>query len=681
MSKKEKEVNLDVKVNISNADKELKKLNMEMASANKLFEALKARFNDKEIEKSIVQLAKISPMLSDMKGMSKELLKIVSENNQKKLKLIQSEIDANKKAVNAVVETKKAEEDKSKTQEQNAKAATQATKENTTAAKEGAQATKESTKATEQQTEATKKQTRLTKEQRKAEIETAEKTAKAIFKTHEAYKAKEILLKNQADIQRAQAESEIEELRKKGFKEEEIEQQTAINKLNIDRQLKADLKANADEYYAQLKALQEHMLKPSTGDNGIVNIDKTKENVKQVRYALDEYMKELVAAQCALDEYYESELKAAGENKEEVEKIMKEKQEMHAFYQKKIDSTYKEWTKAEKSEQNLRLKQWESYAKRFEDFMGRVNDAAKGVKEYTDTIFKSVSSASKAYTDGLDEEITHLNAKNAEVLKDIENQGKKISALDAEQKNAADAGNIEKSEALKAQVKTEKGLYEESLKTKNEIEEKERELERKKAKEKAKQEKIAKIERKVKLTQDIIEAGSGIAKGVTNALSYGPFLGPVLAAIVTAMGAIQIGIMTRNLAKFETGGLLRGKRHSEGGMRIEGTNIEVEGGEYVVNRRSTAKNLGLINYINSQDKELQPGDMSKFFAQRPVFMPPAMRRTMEEGGQIPQMETSGSINSEILDAIKSIDLQPRVAVTDIIRAQDQYASVENWSGV
>jgi hypothetical protein len=42
------------------------------------------------------------------------------------------------------------------------------------------------------------------------------------------------------------------------------------------------------------------------------------------------------------------------------------------------------------------------------------------------------------------------------------------------------------------------------------------------------------------------------------------------------------------------GGLLNGKRHSQGGIPVGHTGIEVEGGEYVVNRRSTAANYDLI---------------------------------------------------------------------------------------
>jgi translation initiation factor 2B subunit (eIF-2B alpha/beta/delta family) len=58
------------------------------------------------------------------------------------------------------------------------------------------------------------------------------------------------------------------------------------------------------------------------------------------------------------------------------------------------------------------------------------------------------------------------------------------------------------------------------------------------------------------------------------------------------------------------GGLLKGMSHSQGGMPILGSNIEVEGGEYVVNKKSTEKYRSLLEYIND-DKGIKPKMFSK----------------------------------------------------------------------
>ncbi len=121
------------------------------------------------------------------------------------------------------------------------------------------------------------------------------------------------------------------------------------------------------------------------------------------------------------------------------------------------------------------------------------------------------------------------------------------------------------------------------------------EQEKQLAKEKEKQEKEVqrkeKQMKKTQLAQNMITGVAQSALGVLQALgAYPPPISFVMASLVGAMGAVQTGIIAAQLSKLEDGGLLNGKRHSQGGMRVEGTNIEVEGGEYVVNRKSTSSN-------------------------------------------------------------------------------------------
>ena len=167
------------------------------------------------------------------------------------------------------------------------------------------------------------------------------------------------------------------------------------------------------------------------------------------------------------------------------------------------------------------------------------------------------------------------------------------------------------------------------------------------------------------------------------AWAKGPIIGPPLAALVAIQGALQLKTMTEQLRYLEDGGLLSGKRHRQGGMRIEGTNIEVEGGEYVVNRESTSKNLGLVRYINSQRKELTPSDINNFFSKTSQGYEPPFRKYFEAGGQLTppviDVPTEGMSNEDLLKAIKSINM--KVAVTDIMRVQDEMAQVDGWSGI
>jgi hypothetical protein len=85
---------------------------------------------------------------------------------------------------------------------------------------------------------------------------------------------------------------------------------------------------------------------------------------------------------------------------------------------------------------------------------------------------------------------------------------------------------------------------------------------------------------------------------VSAALKVG-IAGIPMAPIIGALGAIQAAVITAQISKLEDGGLLQGKSHKQGGIPIGTTGIEVEGGEYVVNKKSTIKYLPLLEEINA----------------------------------------------------------------------------------
>lgn len=77
------------------------------------------------------------------------------------------------------------------------------------------------------------------------------------------------------------------------------------------------------------------------------------------------------------------------------------------------------------------------------------------------------------------------------------------------------------------------------------------------------------------------------------------------------------------------GGMLNGPSHAQGGMPILGSNIEVEGGEFVVNKRSAKKYQNTLNAINSMGN----GGIIK-------------PRKMETGGSIVINQTGGKLGGQ-----------------------------------
>lgn len=518
-------------------------------------------------------------------------------------------------------------------------------------------------------------------EQNQKEIESIVQTAKSFDQLFAKYKEKDALLKQQQDEELNRTRKNYEQtiaLKKqqgedtKTLETEQEERIAAIKKEYAEKRMQsmteygAAEKAFVEKQIGEInKAIYEASKKGSKEEKD-QKIEANKKKMTDLTAGYGEFQKQTTAYYAALGAEYKN-------DEEAFNKANKAKQKSQGETMKLLSESSTNFT--------VKYKLWVAdLTKQVEEFTKQVDAINTQTKEYSTSLFGSINAAYKAQTDTYDEEITHLKNKNAEILKEENEHSKKIDELNAQKVIAEKDNNEELTNSLQKQIDEETKLKENATLSKAQIEAKEAELEKKKAKQKAQQEKIAKIERKVKLAQDIVEAGSNIAKGVTKALRYGPILGPVLAAIVTTMGAIQIGIMTKNLAKFEQGGLLQGRRHRDGGMRIEGTNIEVEGGEYVVNRRSTAKNLGLLEYINANDRPLQPTELMSAFSS-PNTVQAHVRHHLEDGGQVPKLEAAAQNNNEqLLEAIRQIKIDSRVAVTDIMSAQDNYARVEKWVG-
>lgn len=101
---------------------------------------------------------------------------------------------------------------------------------------------------------------------------------------------------------------------------------------------------------------------------------------------------------------------------------------------------------------------------------------------------------------------------------------------------------------------------------------------------------------------NIASAFMNMALGVTKALTQLPPPAKwIEAAQVTTTGLAQIA--TISAQKFARGGELHGASHAQGGIqgRIQGHNIELEGEEVVINKRSAHKYRNLLSYINSDN--------------------------------------------------------------------------------
>ena len=505
------------------------------------------------------------------------------------------------------------------------------------------------------------------------EIEAILKTARSVEQLSKVYENKEELLKEQAAIARARVEHEYKQHIQDAHTTADtialLEQNKADRIRQINASLNADLAKNAKaQIESTIRNISESVdtAKKHTGGlwENVIDVGATKKHIETVKSDLETYKKTLAASKKVAEDYYTSLENKYGNDISEFSKIHKEKERVLNQFDYQIKQVDVSITETEKKGYDLRLKQVQQYVDNFKN-------VSTTIKDETEIIGKTIGMAFDARIQELNDEMKNISNRQGEIVEERKAFSSELEELRKKEADTTKTLTAQEADDLMRLSALDKQLVEEDEKLKKEKEKKE--------KDRAKAEKLKK---KGELVIKLGVAVSDVAAGVAKALALGPFIGPVLAAINAAAGAVQIGIISKQLAKFAAGGLLKGKRHMHGGMRIEGTNIEVEGGEYVVNRESTAKNIGLVRYINSQRRTLTSADMNGFFSKSPQVYEPPFRRMFESGGQMPVVNNTVNIDNEVLiDAIKSIKFAPKVAVTDIIRAQDELTRVGGWAGL
>jgi hypothetical protein len=106
----------------------------------------------------------------------------------------------------------------------------------------------------------------------------------------------------------------------------------------------------------------------------------------------------------------------------------------------------------------------------------------------------------------------------------------------------------------------------------------------------------------IDLAKELSSIAVAAAGNPANAFTFGGAgvsQAAVLSGIAIARSGIQAGVVASQ--KFADGGMIHGASHAQGGVSVsvggQGT-IEAEGGEAIINKRSTSKHLGLLSAIN-----------------------------------------------------------------------------------
>lgn len=184
-------------------------------------------------------------------------------------------------------------------------------------------------------------------------------------------------------------------------------------------------------------------------------------------------------------------------------------------------------------------------------------------------------------------------------------------------------------------------------------------------------------EKKSKIQQAIINT----YMAVSNALAVQPwFVGLALSAVALGLGLRNV-MAIKSTPVYEDGGVIQGARHSQGGVKVLGGQAEVEGGEFITNRKSTAANLPLLHYINDKKKTVTAEDLLEFFNSGTPRMRSRATSKFASGGQLPT--TNGAEVTRVVNVadIAEDNTTYVVSVVDIINATDNLKKVQALSGL
>lgn len=418
------------------------------------------------------------------------------------------------------------------------------------------------------------------------------------------------------------------------------------------------------DFYNDIDSIMERTQKRKTNDFGFINYGVYRKSLQDALNATKEVANQIESEKEALQN-------ALDNNEISFDDFQKAKKELDDFAEEVKDKT-----------DDLK----DGLSNSFNTWMGGVMES---INSYSSVLSGMFDSISELYTRQLDAEQEKLDKQqellDAELEMIEENLQKqeevtqehndKVNSIEDELKSARG----DRRQALIDQLAAERKAQEQSIEKEKQLTEEKKKQAQKQEQLKKQQDALEKKRRQQEKRASIVQATINTFTAVSNALAVQPwFVGLALSGVALGLGMANVAQISSQ--QYADGGLLKGKRHSQGGMKIQGTNMEVEGGEYVTNRTSTNANLPLLEYINSNRRTLTKDDLIKFYDNgKTTLINRPMQTKFEEGGQLPQL--SVDVKSLMNNAQAQQDDRPLVvSVVDIVNQTENLRQVRVLAG-
>lgn len=394
-------------------------------------------------------------------------------------------------------------------------------------------------------------------------------------------------------------------------------------------------------------------------DWGVVQISRTKEQYKgaleQYRNLADEIKQQKEKLKQSLDN-----------NEITAEDFFMRNQELEAMEES-----------VNKSIKNITEKQKMLLSDFIQSIQKYIQDAVQSFNQILSALYDAQNNA-------FDKEQEELDKLNEELEKKLDEQEEMVqkhkSAIDSIEDELATARGSRRQhliDQLNAEMAAEKAAQKQKQKIQKEQE-----------KAQKKQDELEKKRRKAQYERDLVQAIVNGAMAVTYAaMNAWPVPAIPMMALAAATTAAQIAIMASNKPYAKggqlDGGVAQGKRHKDGGIPVLGGRASIEGGEFITNRITTEKNVGVLDFINSKHKKLTLDDFIDFYGSGSIKKNIlSQKRTFADGGVIPTLNNEYGFDDRLLTAFEDYSKRPVVvSVVDINNKQADVRRVQALAGI
>lgn len=387
---------------------------------------------------------------------------------------------------------------------------------------------------------------------------------------------------------------------------------------------------------------------------GIVNLKQTNKNNRELKEGYEELAKQISKKRKELTKDFQGGII----DKDVYQSSLREMDSFAADLGDKMDKVKYELSFAG---------QWEMLSEGINNWVQMVGQGISSIMSSLSEITQNQYEAQISQQEKYIEQYEKLLDKQKEATQKYADE---VNSIEDELKTARGDRRQELIDQLNAQMAAQRASYAEEKrieKQKEKAEEQKKKLEHDQA--------VAK--KRMDLAQAYINAAMAVSMAAVNKW---PIPAVPMMAMAAAAAAAQIAaIQSQNIPSYGDGGVIQGKSHAQGGVKVLGGRAEVEGGEFITNKATTQNNVELLDFINSRKKKLNLSDMFEFYGGKTSNVRKVINNAspmkFADGGQVPLLSNDIELNDRLVNVME--DYSNRPVVVSVVDINDRQAAVRN----